>query len=160
MTLQNFLLKIIDFIYRPFKRVCPLQLFRYGVSGGANMVLDWVLYFLFYHLLFWLTAGDVLRLGFIAITPHIAAFAIVFPITTLTGFWLGRNISFKESTIKGRTQFIRYISVVLANILINYGCLKLFIEVCGIYPTPSKMLTTFITVVFSFVMQKFFTFKA
>lgn len=160
MNLQSFLLRIIDFFYTPFRRFCPRQVFRYGVSGSANMVLDWLLYFIFYHAIYVATAGDVLDFVVIAITPHIAAFFIVFPITTLTGFWLARNISFNESQLKGRTQFVRYITVVLANLLINYVCLKFFIETCHFYPTPSKMLTTVITVLFSFFMQKFFTFKA
>lgn len=157
MTLQSILLKIIDFFYQPFRKLIPAQLFRYGVSGSANMVLDWFLYFICYNFVF---RHENLDLGFVTISPHIASFIVVFPITLLTGFWLAKYISFKESTIQSSKQLIRYISVVLANILINYVCLKLFVDVCGFYPTPSKMLTTFITVIFSFFMQKFFTFKA
>ena len=161
MTLQIFLLRIIDFFYRPFSKLVPQQLFRYGVSGGLNMVLDWVLYFVCYHFVFTATNFQFSIFNFqLTISPHIASFLVVFPITLLTGFWLAKYISFKESTLRGRTQLVRYIGVVFANILINYVCLKFFVEFCGIYPTPSKMITTFITVVFSFVMQKFFTFKA
>lgn len=160
MNFQSFLLRIIDFFYTPFHRVCPRQVFRYGVSGSANMLLDWLLYFIIYHTIYYFTSGNVIPLGITAVSPHIAAFIVVFPITTLTGFWLARNISFNESTIESRTQLIRYVSVVIANILINYVCLKLFVEVCHFFPTPSKMLTTVITVLFSFFMQKFFTFKA
>lgn len=157
MRLQEIILKTIDFFYTPFRRLVPIQIFRYGVSGGANMVLDWVLYFLVYNFVF---CHQVVHVGPIAISAHIASFIIVFPITLFTGFWLAKYISFKESEIESKTQAIRYVSVVLANILINYLCLKLFVDVCGFYPTPSKMLTTFITVVFSYVMQKFYTFKA
>jgi len=121
------------------------------------MVLDWVLYFICYNFIF---CHENIDLWFVTISPHIASFIVVFPITLLTGFWLAKYISFNESKIKGRTQLVRYISVVLTNILINYVCLKFFVEFCGFYPTPSKMITTFITVVFSFFMQKFFTFKA
>lgn len=157
MRLQEIILKTIDFFYTPFRRLVPIQIFRYGVSGGANMVLDWVLYFLVYNFVF---CHQVVHVGPIAISAHIASFIIVFPITLFTGFWLAKYISFKESEIESKTQAIRYVSVVLTNILINYLCLKLFVDVCGFYPTPSKMLTTFITVVFSYVMQKFYTFKA
>ncbi len=157
MRLQEIILRTIDFFYTPFRRFVPIQIFRYGVSGGANMVLDWVLYFLVHNFVF---CHQVVHVGPIAISAHIASFIIVFPITLFTGFWLAKYISFKESKIESKTQAIRYISVVLANILINYLCLKLFVDVCCFYPTPSKMLTTFITVVFSYVMQKFYTFKA
>ncbi len=157
MTLQTLLLNIIDFFYQPFRKLIPEQLFRYGVSGCANMALDWVLYFICYNFVF---RHNNLDLNFVTISPHIASLIVVFPITLLTGFWLAKHISFKESTIRGSKQLIRYISVVLANLLINFVCLKLFVDFCGFYPTPSKMLTTFITVAFSFVMQKFYTFKA
>lgn len=157
MTLQTLLLNIIDFFYQPFRKLIPIQLFRYGVSGCANMVLDWVLYFVCYNFIF---RHNNLDLGFVTISPHIASFIVVFPITLLTGFWLAKYISFKESTLQSKTQLIRYVSVVIANIFINYVCLKLFVDICGFYPTPSKMLTTFITVIFSFIMQKFYTFKA
>ena len=157
MYLQNILLKIIDFFYRPFSRLIPLQIFRYGVSGSANMVLDWILYFIFYNYIF---RHQNFSLGFVTISPHIAAFIIVFPITLLTGFWLAKYISFKDSTIRSRTQLVRYAFVVVMNILINYICLKFFVDFCKFYPTPSKIITSFITVIFSFFMQKFFTFKA
>lgn len=157
MFLQRILLSAIDFIYRPFRRLVPQQIFRYGVSGSANMVLDWVLYFLFYNFVF---CHRVLHLGPIAVSAHIASFLVVFPITLATGFWLSKYISFKESTIRGRTQLVRYVGVVVTNLFINYFGLKLLVDVLGFYPTPSKMIITVVTVAFSFVMQKFFTFKA
>lgn len=156
-VLQKTALTIIDFVYIPFRKIVPYQLFRYGVSGGANMVLDWILYFIFYHFVF---CENIFHLGPIAISAHIASFLVTFPITFLTGFWLSRYISFKESELRGRIQLIRYLMVVLSCILINYLCLKLFVEVCHFYPTPSKMLTTVITTLFSFLSQKYFTFKA
>ena len=42
---------------------------------------------------------------------------------------------------------------------ILYFGLKLFVELCGIYPTPSKMIITIITIVISFFGQKYFSFK-
>ena len=44
-------------------------------------------------------------------------------------------------------------------IMLNYACLKLFVEVCGFYPTPSKAVTTAVTIVYSYVMQKYFSFR-
>lgn len=157
LLLQKIILTIIDFVYTPFKKYIPYQLFRYGCSGGANMVFDWILYFIFYNFIF---CHNILHIGSIAISAHIASFIFTFPITFFSGFWLGRYISFKESEMRGWSQLIRYLFVVAMCILLNYICLKLFVEVCRFYPTPSKMLTTGITTIFSFLMQKYFTFKA
>ncbi len=155
--IQQIILQIIDWLYIPFRRFFPLQLFRYGVAGGGNMVLDWVLYFIFYNFVF---CHHIFHIGPIAISAHIASFIVTFPITFMTGFWLARYISFNESKLRGRTQLIRYLMVVVGCILLNYICLKLFVEACGFYPTPSKMITTVITTIFSFCSQKFYTFKA
>ena len=155
--LQKHIVNILAFFYKPFSGIISFQLFRYGVSGVANMMFDWVLYFVFYNFIF---CHNVVHIGSIVISAHIASFVFTFPISFLSGFWLSRYISFKESIVRGHIQLIRYLFVVCCCILINYICLKLFVEVCNFYPTPSKMLTTLITTVFSFLMQKFFTFKA
>lgn len=155
--IQKVLLKIIEFVYFPFKNVLPFQLFRYGVAGGINLVFDWVMYFVFYNFVF---RHEVVSVGCLSVSAHIASFVVTFPITFLSGFWLSRYVSFKESELRGGVQLFRYLLVVAACILINYVCLKFFVEVCGIYPTPSKMLTTVITTCFSFLSQKYFTFRA
>jgi len=98
------------------------------------------------------------EVGFLE-TQRGAALAFSFPVSLMTGFYLARHISFRSSKLKKRTQLWRYVSVVGMNILINYLCLKLFVDVMGIYPTPSKMITTGITTVFSFLAQKNFSFK-
>ena len=111
--IERLLTTVIDFFYPPFKRFMSLELFRYGCCGGLNLALEWVLYYVFYHFVF---KAKVFDLGFIAFTPHIAAFVFKFPITFLTGFWMARHISFSGSSLRGRTQIVRYLLVTLANI--------------------------------------------
>lgn len=138
------------------------QFFRYGACGGSNMVLDWILYFIFYHLLF-TTCGNVVYIPLIShlipISPHILAFGITFPITLLTGFWLNKYITFTQSSLRGRSQLVRYIEIVGINLLVNYIGLKFFVEICLFYPTPSKMLVTVITVAISYFGQKYYSFR-
>lgn len=149
--------RMVDFFYPPFKKLISLQLFRYGVTGGANVCFDWVLYFIFYNFIY---DKRVLQLTpHLAFTPHIASFITVFPITFLTGFWLAKYVSFSNSNIRGRVQMFRYLTVVILNILINYFGLKLLVEVFGIYPTPSKMIITIAATAISFVAQKYYSFK-
>ena len=49
--------------------------------------------------------------------------------------------------------------VVFGCLLLNYGFLKLFVDVFGWYPTPSKLVTTVFVVIFSYLSQKNYTFK-
>jgi putative flippase GtrA len=163
--LAQIITKIIDFFYIPFKRFVPEQLFRYAACGGGNLVLDWVLYFLIYnfvigHDLVYLTLPFREGTGVgLCLTPHIATLCIVFPITLLTGFWLQKYVTFTGSTLHGARQLARYISIVAINLAINYFGLKLCVETFGWYPTPSKMLITLITVVISYLGQKYYTFR-
>lgn len=151
-----FIGRIIDFFYPPFRRYFSLQFFRYGVCGAANVVFDWVLYFVTYNYI--LCKTDV-SLGIVTLSPHIAALFITFPVTLLTGFLLQKYVTFTASQLRGRQQLFRYMLVVAVNLLINYFGLKFLIEVLHFYPTPSKMLVTLVCTIFSYFMQKMFTFK-
>ncbi|MDD4847741.1 MAG: GtrA family protein [Bacteroidales bacterium] len=157
--LQNsarYITRIVDFFYPPFKRWIPLQMFRYAACGGGNMLLDWILYFLVYNFVLQHRMWD---LGFVTMSSHIATLAIVFPITFLTGFYLAKYVSFSASLLQSKTQLFRYALVAAINLLINYLGLKFLVEICCIYPTPSKIIITFISVIFSFLSQKYFSFK-
>ena len=158
--LAHFITEIIDFFYKPFQKLLPEQLFRYAACGGGNMVLDWVLYFLIYN---FVIGHDLVYLAFcgqtLCLTPHIATLCIVFPITLFTGFWLNKYVTFTQSSLHGARQLLRYIMIVAINLAINYFGLKLCVEVWGWYPTPSKMFITIITVLISFLGQKYFTFR-
>lgn len=163
--LAQIITKIIDFFYRPFRNLVSEQLFRYAACGGGNMVLDWILYFLIYnfvigHDLVYLTLPFREGTGVgLCLTPHIATLCIVFPITLFTGFWLQKYVTFTTSTLHGARQFIRYITIVAVNLAVNYFGLKLCVEVWGWYPTPSKMAITLLTVVISYLGQKYYSFR-
>lgn len=153
---ERLLTTVIDFFYPPFRKFMSLELFRYGCCGGLNLALEWLLYYVFYHFVF---KGQVFDLGFIAFTPHIAAFVFKFPITFLTGFWMARHISFSGSNLRGRTQIVRYLIVTVGNILINYAGLKLFVEVFQWWPTVSYVIISIICVTFSYLSNKYYSFK-
>lgn len=127
------------------------------------MVLDWILYFLIYN---FVVGHEIVNLSFEignwsfeqAITPHIAAFCIVFPITLLTGFLLQKYVTFTQSDLHGVRQLGRYTLIVAVNLAVNYFGLKLCVETFGWYPTPSKMVITIVTVVISYLGQKYYTF--
>lgn len=158
--MSKFIAKIIDFFYHPFEKWVSKQLFRYAACGGGNMVLDWVLYFLIYN---FVIGHNLVYIHIfnqeLCLTPHIATLCIVFPITLLTGFLLQKYVTFTQSQLNGWRQLMRYIVIVAVNLAINYFGLKLCVETFGWYPTPSKMVITIVTVVISYLGQKYYTFK-
>ena len=134
----------------------PLQTFRYAVCGGANLVLNWLVYALLYDVVL---GFDYLNLGFVYISRHIAALAVTFPITLVTGYLLQSRISFAGSPLGDRVSCVRYLITTLGSLAINYACLKLFVEVCGIYAPAAQVITSLITIVYSYLLQKFWTFR-
>ena len=146
----------IDLFYvAPFSRILSPRLFRYAVCGGGNMVLDLVWYFLIYH---YIVAERFIDLGFVVVSPHVASLVVVFPITFLTGFWLNRNVVFDVAQYPRGGQLVRYALSVCGSIALNYICIKLFVEVCHIWPTPAKALTTIVSVMYSYMASRYFAF--
>lgn len=154
--LRTIIIQTVDYFYAPFQKYVPLETFRYAATGGFNTVLDISLYFIFYN---FILDKQVIDLHVVSISPHIAAFLIVFPITFFTGFLLARYITFTSSEIRGRIQLIRYMISVSGSIFLNYVFLKFLVEFGGLWPTLSKIITTVIVVIYSYFVQKFYTFK-
>jgi putative flippase GtrA len=134
----------------------PLQTFRYAACGGFNTFLDISLFFISYNFILKRKAVHIYSL---TIGPHIAAFLIGFIVTFPIGFYLSRYVVFQETSVKKTKQLAKYFTVVFGCLLLNYAFLKIFVDVLGWYPTPSKLLTTIFVVAFSYVSQKNFTFR-
>lgn len=157
MSIAQIITKAIDFVYiKPLRVVVPQQVFRYLVCGAITALLDAVWYYAIYH---YLVAEQFIRFGEIVISPHIASLAVIFPITFFTGFWLNRNVAFRVTEISSMPQLAKYALTVIGSIALNYGCMKLFVEVCGIWATPSKMLTTAVCSIYSFLAGRYYTFR-
>ena len=154
---REYIISAIDFFYPPFQRIFDLQTFRYAACGGSNSLFDIALYFITYN---FILHKAIVHLRDVAISPHIAAMIITFPITLFTGFVLMRSVVFPDAkSTRKRVQGSRYVTVVFCCILLNYVFLKLFVDKFGWWPLPSKIITTFLVVLFSYFSQKHFTFR-
>lgn len=154
--MRRLILKVIDPFYFIFKPVIDLQTYRYGVCGSGNTLLDILVYFISYN---YVLDKQPVHWGFLTISPHIAAFIFAFMVSFPIGFFLMRTVVFAESTVRGRVQLIRYFSVLLLNIVLNYIFLKIMVEYMHVYPTVAKVIITCIIVLISYLLQRRFTFK-
>jgi len=148
---------VVDYFYPPFRHYMSPQFFRYGVTGGANLVFDWIMYFLIFN---YVLQKQMLDLGFLVMGSHIATFVIKFPIVFFSGFLLQKYVTFTLSELRGHVQLYRYLIVVVINVLVNYTGLKLFVEVFNVYPSISNIIVSIFTVFISYVFQNHYTFKA
>lgn len=157
MSLSESIVRFVDRFYiRPVAVLLPRQVFRYAVCGGVNLAFSWVCYFAVYNFLLDKRPAD---LRFIVVSPHIATMLLIFPVTFLSGFWLNRQVAFRRSPLPTGIQLVRYLLSVAGSVVVNYACLKFFVDLCGLWPTPAQMLSSFVTLVYSFLAAKYFTFR-
>ena len=154
--IRKIILDVIEWFYPLFKKVMTLQTFRYAACGGANTVLDILLFFVSYN---FILHKAIIHIDWLTVSPHIASFIISFCITFPLGFYLSRYVVFKETSVAKRTQLMKYFFVVFGCVMLNYIFLKFFVDYLGWYPTLAKIVTTFFVVIFSYTSQKNFTFK-
>ena len=147
---------VIDFFYPPFRKYMTLQFFRYGSIGTVNLLFDWFLYFLIYN---FVLQHEMLNLGIVTLSSHIAAMTIKMPVVLLSGFLLQKYVTYSSSNIKGTIQLFRYTTVFFINLIINYIGLKILVDSLDFWPTPSNMIVSILTIFISYFSQKHYTFK-
>ncbi len=150
------IIAFIDFFYPPFRKLMPVQTFRYAVCGGGNTVLGLFIYFISYQYIFEQQNFDF---GFFAFKPHMAALFVSFCVNFVVGFALMKFVVFTSSNLKGRIQLFRYFLAFAFNLVLNYFLLKLFVEYFQWNALISQFITTCIVVTISYLSQKHFSFK-
>lgn len=154
--MRKIIVKILNILYiLPIQKVIPKQTFFYAMCGGGNMLFDTILYTFVYH---FVLKKMPLTIFDYEITSAIASFLITFPFVFGLGLWLAKNISFTNSDNSDKKQSIRYLSVTIANFFIKFYGIELLITV-NIWPSFANVSMTVITVIFSYMMQRYYTFK-
>jgi putative flippase GtrA len=134
-----------------------LQTFRYAASGGGNTLLGFLVYFISYRYLF---AEKEFQFGIYAFKAHSAALFVSFCVTFPIGFFMSKYVVFSDSKMKGRIQLFRYFMICMFNLALNYILLKIFVERFHVYPVLAQVFTTTIVIVFSYLAQRHFSFRA
>ena len=153
---RHVILNIIDFFYPPFKKLMPIQTFRYAACGGGNTVLGLLIYALGYK---YLLHEQGLDLQFYAFEGHTAALILSTSVNFPLGFLLNKYVVFSESNLKGRIQLFRYLVFFVFCLFLNYVLLKFLVEALQWPAILSQIFTTAVVIVVSYLTQKHFTFR-
>ena len=119
--MKEIILSLIDFFYPPFKKIIPLQTFRYAACGGSNAVLSNIIFVLSHKYIF---KEEQFNFGFYAIKSYNAALFLSFCCSFIIGFILNKYVVFTTSKLRGHIQLFRYFLSLLLNLCINYLLLK------------------------------------
>lgn len=154
---------ILDFFYPLVRRIMDKTTYYYAACGSGNLVLSWILFFLFFNVLFQKQDFTLDNLPFGMGVKTISALTlssiICACISFLIGFLLMRYVVFTESQLKGRAQFFRYgLSAVITSTT-NWGLLKVLVLGMGIFPSIANILASCVVVTISYLLQRKFSFK-
>lgn len=155
--IRKTILTVVDTFYPFFKKVMPLQTFRYAACGGANMIFDIAV---FTYTNTFILKQKVVYIGAFAFKSYVVAFIISFCLTFPVGFYLSRYVVWQQTETKKRVQVFRYFIIVAACVGLNYILLNVFIQEFHWWPIVSKIVTTIIVVIFSYLTQRNFSFRA
>lgn len=140
------------------KSITGSQKLRYLFFGSCNVVLSWVIYFICIHFITF--KENVVLFERITLSPHIFSLLVSFVVTFFSGFFLNHFLVFKSPDSRYFWRKLgKYLISNMGSLVLNYVLLKFFVEVLFFYPTPSQILCTFLVTIYSFLMQKKFTFK-
>ena len=157
MSPSRYLTRLVDsFYWRPFRAMMPLQTFRYIACGGINWALTTVCFWVVFN---FLLGQRHIDLGFMVVASHTAALGFAWPVSVALGFWMQKNISFKSSPLRGRTQLFRYFLSNVAGAVIAWLLEKLLVEQCHIFPTVAFTMIYLTTALLGFAANKYFTFR-
>ncbi|WP_447642905.1 MULTISPECIES: GtrA family protein [Chitinophagaceae] len=156
LKVKQAVLSVLDFFYPMFRRLMPLQTFRYAACGGSNLLLSVILYPLIYN---FILKQQVIHIGPVAISAHIATLFLVFLATFPVGFYLSMFVVFPGSHLRRNIQLFRYFVVSMASLALNYLFLKLFVGVFHWWSTPSYYVNVVLVTAFSYFSQRHFSFR-
>jgi putative flippase GtrA len=161
MSLPKLITSILDFFYPFVGKIIPKKTYYYAACGGGNLLLSWLLFFVFYQFIFDKKMFPIqlpLDQTFV-LTAYTLSSVSCFIISFTIGFLLMKYVVFTGSELKGRVQLFRYaLSSALSGVL-SWLILKLFVEYLTIYPSIANILASCIVVLFSYLMQRNFSFK-
>ena len=154
---------ILDFFYPLVKRFIPRETFYYAACGGGNLVLSWILFFVFYQFVFSKETSHFylswLNNKHLAISAYTYSSICCFCINFTIGFLLMKYVVFTNSELGGRVQLFRYGLSSLASAILSWVLLKFFIEVLNFFPSIANIIASCIVVIWSYIMQRKFTFR-
>ena len=158
MSIPNLIRLILDLFYPVFRRFIQKKTYYYAACGGSNLLLSWVLFFIFYQYVFQKKHFFVEFIQY-TISAYTLTSICCSVITFFIGFLLMKYVVFTASELNGRIQLFRYAISSLISSVLAWVLLKFFIEIMEFYPSVSNVLASCVVVVFSYLMQRKFTFK-
>lgn len=153
---QQIIFRFLDIFYPLFKPFLKKQTYHYLACGGGNTLFGLFLYYICLHYIFKQQPVDLYLITF---KPHIASMFFTTLITFPIGFFFTKYIVWSDSNLPGKKQLFRHFNFVIFATFLNYGLLKMFVDFFHWWAMPSQIITITIIVIFSYITQKYISFR-
>jgi putative flippase GtrA len=154
--IQPYIFCFLDFFYPMAKPFFPKQTYYYLACGSFGTLLGLLVYGISYHFILNMQPLD---LGFYTFSAHIASLFITTLTTFPVSFLLTKFIVWSDSNLASKKQLFRHFNFLIFSTLLNIVLLKLLVDYFKWWPMPSQIVTTIIIVIFSYLTQRFISFK-
>ncbi len=156
--MSHLIRKFLDLFYPIVSKIFDKTTYYYAACGMGNLVLSWILFFLFYQFVFEKKLWYIEYLDFV-FTPYTLSAFSCFVISFTIGFLLMKYVVFIKSELKGRIQLFRYAISAVITSSANWVLLKGFVEIFEFFPSLANVLSTCFVIIISYLIQRNFTFK-
>ena len=137
-------------------RIINNKVIRFFLSAGVATLVDVLIYF---GVINYILNYQRINIGSYSASAHNFSLCISYSCGVVVNFLLNKYAVFSESNIAGRKQFRRFALIAFLGFFANYALLRLFVEIVGFYPTPSRIASALSLGVASYYVHKLFTFK-
>lgn len=132
------------------------KIVKFFMSAGIAALVDFLVYTVIIN--FFISSSTVHFSGRV-FKAHEFALFISYSVGVVVNFTLTKFAVFTASTLKNRQQFSRFVLIAFIGFYANYGLLIFFVEVCGLLPTISRIVSALSLAFASYYVHSFFTFR-
>ncbi len=138
------------------KKIFRLRVVRYFFTAITATSVDVLVYFLTYNYV--IRKNDLKIFEHLTIGAPTLALMISFCFGLATNFTLTRKFVFTQSDLRIRHQLMRYTSVALGALVLNYFLMNFLIREFAWYPTLARATAAVSIGIISFMIHKTFSF--
>lgn len=129
---------------------------KFFLSAGIATLVDVFIYFLIFSYILEKKRVDVFNYK---ASAHEFSLLISYSCGVVVNFLLTKYAVFNESDLASRKQFSRFVLIASIGFFANYCLLRFFVEICGFWPTISRIFSALSLGIASFYIHRLFTFK-
>ena len=131
--------------HKDYKQTGFMKFFKYALSGGLCMIIDLLLFTVFFALL-------KSRLSYSVIMATICARII----SSLINYFINRNFVFRE---KGISNIVKYYTLCICQMMLSGIIVQLLYSVSNLYATLIKLVVDIIIFIVNYEVQKRWVFR-